>query len=132
MKKSKLTAKQEAFINEYMISNNATQAAIKAGYSAKTVARSTNKILNNSEVASEIQRRREAIQNEKIATAQQVMEYFTQVMNGEIKDQFGLEASLAERTKAATELARRTIDLENRTKGKADAVVEIKLDWKRD
>ena len=33
---SKLTAKQEAFIQEYVIDKNATQAAIRAGYSQKT------------------------------------------------------------------------------------------------
>jgi len=31
-----LTAKQQAFINEYLIDLNATQAAIRAGYSPKT------------------------------------------------------------------------------------------------
>jgi phage terminase small subunit len=35
-----LTLKQERFINEYLIDLNATQAAIRAGYSEKT-ARST-------------------------------------------------------------------------------------------
>lgn len=33
---SKLTAKQQAFVNEYLIDLNATQAAIRAGYSKKT------------------------------------------------------------------------------------------------
>ena len=33
---SKLTAKQQCFIDEYLIDLNATQAAIRAGYSAKT------------------------------------------------------------------------------------------------
>ncbi|BFH56672.1 hypothetical protein J6TS7_66740 [Paenibacillus dendritiformis] len=31
-----LTAKQKAFVQEYLIDLNATQAAIRAGYSAKT------------------------------------------------------------------------------------------------
>ena len=44
------------------------------------------------------------------------MEYLTKVMRGELKDQFGLEASLSERTKAAQELAKRTIDIENKLK----------------
>jgi phage terminase small subunit len=35
---SKLTAKQQAFVNEYLIDLNATQAAIRAGYSKKTAA----------------------------------------------------------------------------------------------
>jgi phage terminase small subunit len=33
---AKLTAKQEMFIQEYMVDLNATQAAIRAGYSEKT------------------------------------------------------------------------------------------------
>lgn len=36
MGKSKLTPKQEQFCKEYLIDLNATQAAIRAGYSAKT------------------------------------------------------------------------------------------------
>lgn len=38
MKVKKLTAKQAAFVQEYMIDMNATQACIRAGYSAKTAA----------------------------------------------------------------------------------------------
>ena len=35
------------------------------------------------------------------------MEYLTSVMRGEAKDQFDLDASLSERTRAASELAKR-------------------------
>ena len=42
------------------------------------------------------------------------MEYLTSVMRGEKKDQFDLDASLSERTKAASELARR-LDVRART-----------------
>ena len=71
------------------------------------------------------------LEKETMATAQEVMEYFTAVMRGEVSDQFGLDASLADRTKAAQELAKRTVDVENRERGKADSVVEIKLNWRR-
>ena len=60
------------------------------------------------------------------------MEYFSSVMRGDIKDQFGLDAPLSERTKAASELAKRTIDIENRRAGEPDQLVAVKLDWKRD
>ena len=60
------------------------------------------------------------------------MEFFTKMMNGEIKDQFGLEATNADRIKAAQEIAKRTVDLENRASGTPDGVVQIKLDWRRD
>ena len=36
-------------------------------------------------------------------------------MRGEVKDQFGLDAPLAERTKAAVELAKRKVDVAQKT-----------------
>ena len=71
------------------------------------------------------------MKSSSIASAQEVMEYFTRVMKGEEKDQFGLDAPLSERTRAAQELAKRTVDIENRIQGRADNVIEIKLDWQR-
>lgn len=90
------------------------------------------KLLNQANVKAEINRViNEELKPETVATAQEVMGYLTSVMRGEIKDQFGLDASLSERTKAAQELAKRTVDIENRQSGKADQRVEIKLDWSR-
>ena len=58
----------------------------------------------------------EQAKTEAIADATEVMQYLTSVMRGEVKDQFGLDAPLSERTKAAQELAKRTIDVETRMK----------------
>lgn len=128
-KSTKLTQKEQAFINAYMEHGNGRQAAITAGYSAKTATSKASQLLTKVNIVEEIAKRREAAKKSSIATAQEVMEYFTRVMNGEEKDQFGLDAPLGERTKAAQELAKRTIDLENRLAGKPDGVVSIKLDW---
>lgn len=43
----KLTIKQKRFADEYIISGNATQSAIKAGYSKKYAATNTDKLLKN-------------------------------------------------------------------------------------
>ncbi len=129
LKQSTLSDKQKAFIAYYLEDHNITQAAIKAGYSARTAGQAGSRLLKDVKIRDEIGKLEEERRKSSIATAQEVMEYFTKVMNGEIKDQFGLDAPLSERTRAAQELAKRTIDLENRVQGKADAVVEIKLDW---
>ena len=50
------------------------------------------------------------LDEEKVATANEVLEYLTSVMRGEVQDQFDLEPSLSDRTKAASELARRLVD----------------------
>ena len=63
------------------------------------------------------------------------MEFFIRIMNGEEKDQFGLELSANDRLKAAMELAKRTIDLENKVKmaqeGVSDNTITIKVDWQQ-
>lgn len=42
-----LTPKQQAFVNEYIVDFNATQAAIRAGYSAKTASAAAARMLAN-------------------------------------------------------------------------------------
>ncbi len=47
---AKLTIKQQCFVNEYLIDLNATQAAIRAGYSAKTADAQGSRMLGNVKV----------------------------------------------------------------------------------
>lgn len=50
-----LTAKQQRFVEEYLVDLNATQAAIRAGYSAKTAYSQGQRALKDVEIAAEIQ-----------------------------------------------------------------------------
>ena len=95
------------FVHEYMKTDNMTQSAIKAGYSPKTAYSQASRLLKNSRVQDYIVAIRERLDNDKIADIQEVMEYLTSVMRGEKKDQFDLDPALSERTKAASELAKR-------------------------
>ncbi len=49
-----LTAKQQRFVEEYLIDLNATQAAIRAGYSAKTAASIGSENLTKPEIAAAV------------------------------------------------------------------------------
>ncbi len=51
---TKLTAKQQRFVEEYLIDLNATQAAIRAGYSPKTAYSIENELLNKPEIRARI------------------------------------------------------------------------------
>lgn len=51
---NELTDKQKAFVNEYLIDLNATQAAIRAGYSAKNADKIGSQLLGKSRVSAEI------------------------------------------------------------------------------
>ena len=127
----KLTLKEERFIEEYVISSNGKQAVERAGYSGKpsTFSQIAYKLLSKDYIKEEIDYRLSSIKNDKIADAQEVMEYFTGVMRGEINDQFGLEAPLSERTRCAQELAKRLIDLQQRTGGNEPPKLTITVDW---
>ena len=51
---TELTEKQQRFVNEYLIDLNATQAAIRAGYSAKTADQQGCRMLTNVKVQQKI------------------------------------------------------------------------------
>lgn len=78
----KLTQKQQRFVDEYIISGNATQAAIKAGYSKKTAAVTATENLRKPNIKAAIEKRNAEIQSEKTADMTEVMEYLTSVMRG--------------------------------------------------
>lgn len=105
--KKHLNKRQLDFIQEYMKTNNITQSAIKAGYSPKTAAVQGCNLLKNVKVRNYIDAINERLESEKIADIQEVMEYLTAVMRGEAKDQFDMDVSIQDRTRAAGELARR-------------------------
>ena len=80
---AKLTTKQQKFADEYIISGNATQAAIEAGYSKKTANRIGSENLSKLDIKNYIDERLKEIESAKTATQQEVWEYLTSVMRGE-------------------------------------------------
>lgn len=124
-----LTQRQLDFCIAFVECGVARQAAIKAGYSKKTATNQGSTLLTKQEVKNKIYDLRHDDAKRRIATGNEVMEFFTKVMNGEVKDQFGLDASLSDRLKAANELAKRTTDVDIRSSGKVDNEIKIKLEW---
>lgn len=56
MTDKKLTPKQQMFVKEYLIDLNATQAAIRTGYSEKTAQEQASRLLSNVIIKNEIQK----------------------------------------------------------------------------
>lgn len=88
-----MNAKQKRFCDEYLIDCNATQAAIRAGYSKKTAEKASGWINAksqdntsskfNAEMKAYIDEQLERLHTEKTADAQEVLEYLTAVLRGE-------------------------------------------------
>ena len=83
---TKLSIKQKRFADEYIISGNAYQSAIKAGYSKNYSKGNVVKLLENVSVKAYIDERLAEIDNRKIADQQEVLEYLTSVMRGEVTE----------------------------------------------
>ena len=121
----KLTKKERIFADEYVKTTNGTQSAITAGYSEKTASVTASKMLRKPKVRQYI----DAIMDERskstIATADEVLEYLTRVVRGEEKDAFGLDVSVADKTKAAELLGKRHMLFTDKVK--LDAEIEIDI-----
>lgn len=103
----KLTKKQKDFCEYYLQTGNAAEAARKAGYSAKTARVIGPENLSKPDVLEYIESRRAEMDKRLIADTDEVLKFYSSVMRGEVKDQFGLESSLSDRLKAGDSLMKR-------------------------
>lgn len=114
-----MTPRQRKFCDEYLISGNATDAAIKAGYSPNTAKQTGSENLAKPDLKAYIETELDKIHSAKIADAEEVMKYLTAVMRGEHTEEIPLlcgdgcqeltqkEVGTKERLKAAELLAKR-------------------------
>ena len=107
MMDNKMTPKQKAFADYYIETGNATEAARKAGYSEKSSRQVGSENLSKPYIKAYIDERLKEMEAKRIASGEEVLQYLTSVMRGEIRDQFELDPSLQDRTKAAELLGKR-------------------------
>ena len=80
---TKMTAKMQRFCDEYLIDLNATQAAIRAGYSKRTAYSIGVENLKKPEIKAYIDRRMAEKEAALIANQDEVLKYLTRVLRGE-------------------------------------------------
>lgn len=114
-----MNTRQRKFCDEYLISGNATDAAIKAGYSPKTAKQTGSENLAKPDLRAYIDEQLAKIHSAKIADAEEVMKYLTSVMRGEHTEQVlklvgegvqtvtDIDVSAKERLKAAELIGKR-------------------------
>ena len=84
---TKLTEKQKRFADYYIETGNATQAAVKAGYSKKYANTNANKLLQNTTIKNYIDEKLEEMSSQRIASANEVMELLTSAARGELEEE---------------------------------------------
>lgn len=78
-----LNERKEKFALEWVVENNATQAAIRAGYSKRTAYSIGQRLLKDVEVRKLIDKRLATLESARVADAKEVLQYLTAVMRGE-------------------------------------------------
>lgn len=86
MAAKKMTPKQQRFADEYIKDPNATQAAIRAGYSKKTAKQAGTENLAKPYLKEYIDQKLQEISDAKIMDAKEVLETLTQIGRGEIAE----------------------------------------------
>lgn len=94
--KSRLTGKQRAFCDYYIESLNATESAIRAGYSKKTAAETGYENLRKPHIKAYIEKRLKQLEDERIAKADEVLKHLTSMMRGEIDEEVVVVESLGD------------------------------------
>ena len=103
----KLKPKELKFAEEWLKTTIATQSAIKAGYSERTAYSAGNRLLKKVDVKQYIDERLSEMKESSIANTNEVMQFLSSTMRGDIPDQFGLDPALNDRLKAAELLGKR-------------------------
>jgi phage terminase small subunit len=103
----KLKPKELVFAEEWLKTTNATQSAIKAGYSERTAYSAGSRLLKKVDVRQYIDERLAEMKESSIADTNEVMQFLSSTMRGDIPDQFGLDPALNDRIKAAELLGKR-------------------------
>ncbi len=85
--KDSMTPKQRLFVQEYLKSLNAADAARKAGYSVKTAQQIGAENLSKPVIRARIDSELQKIENAKIADVKEVMELLTVAARGEMKEE---------------------------------------------
>ena len=141
MAETKLTAKQKLFCDEYLIDLNATQAAIRAGYSEKTARQIGTENLSKPFIKEYIDKRMAEKEAALIADQDEVLKYLTAVLRGETKasvlarDMVGADQVIQkppdekERLKAAELLGKRYSLFTDKIQQEVDMDLNITVDY---
>lgn len=136
-----LTAKQQRFCDEYLIDLNATQAAIRAGYSKKTATEQSSRLLTKVNIQEYIEKRMAEKEKALIADQDEVLKYLTDVLRGNseasvlARDDVGADRVITkppdekERLKAAELLGKRYSLFTDKVEEKVDMELNINVDY---
>jgi phage terminase small subunit len=89
-----MTGKQKIFCDEYLICNNATEAAIKAGYSKKRAKEIGYQLLHNTTLSEHIEAKRKRLEIKSEITQERIIKEFGRIATFDVRKLFDEEGNL--------------------------------------
>ena len=83
----KLTEKQRRFVDYYVETGNASEAARRAGYAEKAAYRTGSENLRKPQVKAAIDARLKELEDKRIAKADEILQFLTSTLRGEVKEE---------------------------------------------
>ena len=111
----KLTEKQKRFADYYIETGNATESARRAGYKGKNLNNVASENLAKVGVKSYIDEKLKVLENERIASAKEVLEFLTKSMRGELDEEVVVVEGTGDGTSEARKI-KKQIGLRERIK----------------
>lgn len=128
-----LNSKQQRFVAEYLVDLNATQAAIRTGYSAKTAGAQGSRLLTHVEIAAAVQ----AATSKQLGTAElsavRVLEEYRRLAFSDVRNLFDAEGNLVPIHALSAEVASALASVEVVKKnvaagdGKVDTIHKVRV-----
>lgn len=84
----KLNARQQRFVEEYLVDLNGTQAAIRAGYSEKTAPSQASRLLTNANIMAALQAARARLAKKLEVTQERVLQELARIAFADVRDLF--------------------------------------------
>lgn len=125
--KDKLTEKQKAFILEYLVDLNGTQAALRAGYKGESARRTASENLNNPIVAAEIQKHMD-LRSEKVGVnSETVLRELLKIATSDVRRLFDSKGALLPPEKWPDDVASAvsSVEIEDLFEGFGDSRTQI-------
>lgn len=125
----KLSIREQKFVSLYLEYGDPTKAVVEAKFNTTAPKQYAKKLLAKPKIQREVKAQMDLFRNECIASGQEIMAFYTATMRGDVRDQFGLDATLADRLKAADALAKRQIDAQAIADKAKDNEFKVTLTW---
>lgn len=123
-----LTPKQERFVQEYLVDLNATQAAIRAGYSAKTASRIGPELLGKTCISEAIQKAIKKREKRTEVTQDYVIEKLREIAEKDASDGPDSELKYANKIRALELLGKHTGAFDGGAKEGQNEPVKVVID----